>query len=132
MFFRLPPEFFYRLYFNGTSVLHVAAAAGDFAVTKWLLESGAEVNQRNANKETSLTFAVKYGSARVIRMLVGNGGEVENITSDGKDALQLATIRGDKGLIEFLKMFRAGRLSCSRRGSRCLFAGNAGSVDWQT
>ena len=62
------------------TLLHIASLRGQIEVVRLLLDSGADVNIRNANNDTALHFAARSGSADIIKLLLDKGSSV-NLTS---------------------------------------------------
>ena len=55
---------------EGLTALHVAAAAGQAKVVRWLVNEGADVNARTLLDDTPLSFATSAGDETVVRLLL--------------------------------------------------------------
>ena len=62
--------------------------------TKILLDAGAKVNEEDKNGATALALAAYFGSLPVVKELVKNNANIQNIDYFGKTALQRAEDRG--------------------------------------
>jgi uncharacterized protein len=63
---------------NGTTPLMLAAAGGDTALVKSLLEKGADPNAKElAHAQTALMFAAAENRSEVIRLLIARGADPE-------------------------------------------------------
>jgi ankyrin repeat protein len=76
---------------RGATPLMYAAAIGNAAELKLLLDAGADVNARNAFEATALIWA--GGDAQKVRMLVGHGADVQVRSKLGRNPLILAAKR---------------------------------------
>ena len=63
---------------NGTTPLMVAAAAGEVAAVKVLIENGADVNAKDGVRaQTPLMYAAASNRAAVIELLAANGADLK-------------------------------------------------------
>jgi ankyrin repeat protein len=62
---------------SGETALHAASIAGDEAITRQLLESGARINEPDAAGQTALMRAVEYGHQEIVRLLLSQGANME-------------------------------------------------------
>lgn len=74
--------------------LHAAAFRGDVAGLEALLDSGADVNARDAHGVTPLIAAITQGHIEVIRLLLARGADVQAQDKEGYAALQYAEALG--------------------------------------
>ncbi|KAL3077634.1 hypothetical protein niasHS_013066 [Heterodera schachtii] len=80
---------------TGHSPLHFVAVIGNFAFCKFLVENGANVNQKTTDvgdhMSTALHFACVNGHLQIVKLLVEEGNaDIEVATSNGDTALFLA------------------------------------------
>jgi ankyrin repeat protein len=79
-----------------TTPLCFAAAAGDFASARSLLDAGARVDAVNDAGYTPLMLAAECNHARVVRLLLERGADPQARTLRGETALDLArAVRAD-------------------------------------
>ena len=76
---------------NGDRPLNTAAGAGDAAITKFLLEHGADANLPSRSGTTPLHDAALHGDAEAIGLLLAHGARIDTpALDDGSTALHLA------------------------------------------
>jgi ankyrin repeat protein len=77
---------------DASSLLLKAAAAGitDRDSLRFLIEQGADTEQRNAEGDTPLLIAIRQDNHRLATHLVNRGADVNVKTADGRSALTLA------------------------------------------
>ena len=92
------------------SALHWAAAAGHEAATQFLIESGANVNEKNGLEDTPLHSAAWRGWESTCSLLLSAGADPRAENKEGKTPHQLAKNHGDK-LVSLLPRFRASSLT---------------------
>ncbi|XP_014285383.1 myotrophin-like [Halyomorpha halys] len=78
-----------KLYFEGDTYLHIAAAGGQNGVLEILLEKGMDVNKKNHLQETSLFQAVKAGNVSGVRMLLEKEADVTILPEGGQCVLEI-------------------------------------------
>jgi ankyrin repeat protein len=86
----------------GRSLLHVAAASGDGAAVRALLQVGADANARDLLGETPLIQAARRGHLDVARLLIDAGTDLNARHLEGWTALAAAVIRGHEEVVELL------------------------------
>ena len=92
----------------GVRPLDVAIAAGDAALTRWLLEAGADATLPDRAGEPPLLLAARVGDPDVAAALLEHGAAVDaRDTSFGQTALMVAARDG-----------HAGSAAIARRGRR--------------
>jgi ankyrin repeat protein len=102
------PEDFDAPIADGYSALHVACLFGEIEIAEYLLSHGAIVNRHadNASKATPLHIAACYRdeavAARLLRLLLQNGAELNARQDGGLTALHHAVARGSVKLSEVL------------------------------
>ncbi|WP_194715603.1 ankyrin repeat domain-containing protein [Noviherbaspirillum soli] len=74
------------------SALAVHAYHGDLRQVEALLQSGADVNEANANGNTALMVAVRMGQANIVRRLLEAGAGVDPVNRAGLTALHMAVL----------------------------------------
>mmetsp|Transcript_100376 Transcript_100376/g.313659 ORF Transcript_100376/g.313659 Transcript_100376/m.313659 type:complete len:370 (+) Transcript_100376:149-1258(+) len=79
---------------SGQAALHLAVSGGHEPVAALLLESRAEVNQRNSAGDTPLLVACRSGAASLVRRLVDADADLDARTALGDSALQVAQAKG--------------------------------------
>jgi ankyrin repeat protein len=86
------------------TALMIAAAKGDTATVKAMLDAGVKVDTRDPDgNATALCHAAWFGHADTAQLLIERGADVNAKKSDGTSVLRLATVRGHNDLAEKLK-----------------------------
>jgi ankyrin repeat protein len=89
-----------------TPGLHKAAREGDADRVRELLDAGADVNVRNADKQrlqyTPLHWAAYYGHLEIAEILISRGADLDAEDSDYSTPLYLAAEEGHPKVVEFL------------------------------
>nr|XP_046909522.1 uncharacterized protein LOC124490979 [Dermatophagoides farinae] len=95
---------------DGNLPLFLALENGNHGVCRELLKESAK-EQINMHKpetgETGIHIAIRKKDTDMLRLMVDNGGDVDQQNKDGQTALHMAAIMGDEGLIKFLHMVGA-------------------------
>jgi len=89
---------------NGYTALHFAAQIGSVEIAKYLItEKKADVNVEIFELgETPLIRAVMYGNFEIVKLLLENDANVNQITKTGRTALHFAAELGDLEIVEHL------------------------------
>lgn len=66
------------------TLLHKAAEIGDHGICTLLLDHGADINKKDARKQTPLWFAAKKGHADICNLLINKGAFVSTRDATGK------------------------------------------------
>jgi len=80
----------------------MAAAAGDIATMNSLLESGADINARNASGETALRLAAMNNDLPTARFLLDKGADPNMADQSGRSPLSRAAGEGFNALLKLL------------------------------
>jgi uncharacterized protein len=102
------PALLYAEVSGTNTLLHLVMLSLDIATAGRLLERGAEVNARNANKETPLFFLVQnhllpsMERLALIELLLSHGADPNAADNHGMTALMWVTSRGDQHAIKQL------------------------------
>lgn len=90
---------------DASALLLKAAGAGvtDRDTVRFLIERGADTEQRNNAGDTPLLIAIRQDNHRLASHLVGRGADVNVRTADGQSALSLAHTVGAGELIRLLE-----------------------------
>jgi hypothetical protein len=89
---------------DGWTALHWAAEEGHEAVTRLLVNRGAEVNAEGNYGDMALHWAAVRGHEGVVRLLVERGANVNAKVSDGWTALHWAAKGGHEGVVRPLEL----------------------------
>lgn len=87
----------------GNTPLHHASELGREDVLKWLLDKGADVNQKNNYTETPMHKAADQGHVNILRILLANGAKINEQTRRGITPLDSALFRKNKKAVSYLK-----------------------------
>lgn len=93
---------------DGYALLHIACMFGHEPLTAFLLERGALVNLNASNDSHALPlhlatmFRDEQVAKKLIKLLLGNGAELNGIQTGGQTALHHAVARGSALLVETL------------------------------
>jgi len=74
--------------------LHAAAEEGNIDTLKSLLERGADINARDASKQTPIDGAAVKGHVDVVRLLIERGAQVDLCDKWGRTPLQFSSRYG--------------------------------------
>lgn len=90
---------------NGTgyTALTGAVASNHAAITKWLVENGADVNYRYGKGHSPLLEAAANGNLEIAKILLAHGADLNARTDDGKSALNFAEERGHAEVAALLR-----------------------------
>jgi ankyrin repeat protein len=70
-----------------------------------LIEAGADVNQRNVNGATALTFAATFGHLDIAKMLLEKGADIYVPDVRGKSPLDHARMQENWEMYELLGQY---------------------------
>lgn len=82
--------------------LHSAAGANHAEMVTLLLESGAEVDARDAYSETPLHYAAREGAAESARLLIAAGADINTKNDSGSTPMTFATNQHKEEIISLL------------------------------
>jgi ankyrin repeat protein len=83
--------------------VHAAAAVGDHATMKLLLDRGADPNARQQLGFTALHAAAGHGDIEMAKLLLEAGADPDLRTEDGKTALELAEKNNQPAFAEWFR-----------------------------
>jgi len=86
--------------FLNKTPLHKAAAYGEEAVARLLLDRGAEIDAVNGKGESPLHNARAGGENAVVRLLTDRGAKIDTSNRKGEAPLQIATKACSEGIVE--------------------------------
>lgn len=90
----------------GMLPLHYAAAAGQIAIVKFLLENGADITDQDNRGWTALHHAVENKQVEMMELLVAHGAKVDAPNFMQWTPLHLAVLRMDKAML--IALIKAG------------------------
>lgn len=88
--------------FNGRSLLHIAASAGDLKVVKGLIGLGANPNTKDDSDITPIHVAAQKGFTDIVKSLVRSGALVNVPDTQGRTSLHIAADKGNIPLLTAL------------------------------
>ena len=96
----------------GVTVLHIASKQiNEPEIIDLLVKSGANVNAQDAEGFTPLHMAAIHGNLKIVKKLVDLEADVNIITTDGKNAAELAHLNEELEIEEYLE----SRMASSQR-----------------
>ena len=96
----------------GVTLLHIASEQiNESEIIDLLVKSGANVNARDAEGFTPLHMAAIHGNLKIVKKLVDLEADVNIVTTDGKNAAELAHLNEELEIEEYLE----SKMASSRR-----------------
>jgi len=89
----------------GWTLLHHAAAAGQYQIADFLISKKADINAQTIKGETPLHLAVSWGRKKIVKLLISNGANVKVRNKYGNTPLQIARASGDRESIKLLEKY---------------------------
>uniref|UniRef100_A0A7S1HT47 EF-hand domain-containing protein n=1 Tax=Eutreptiella gymnastica TaxID=73025 RepID=A0A7S1HT47_9EUGL len=74
------------------TALHVACLNGHVDIATYLIDSGAQVDAKNAQLHTPLHLACLHGRKVLANILIGRGAEIHSIDMDGQRPIDLMNV----------------------------------------
>ena len=91
---------------NGMTGLEHSAYKGNYEMTKYLLERGAEPNHnKHIHGYTALMFAALGGYNSVVNLLLESGADVSAVNSVGRNASQMSAFVGQHSTVAIINNF---------------------------
>ncbi len=87
---------------EGNIPLSIASRNNNILLVKYLVEQGADVNQKDAYGETSLFAAVRKSSENIVTYLIEQGADVNQKNACGETSLFAAVRRGNENIVKYL------------------------------
>ena len=88
----------------GVTVLHIASKENNEPeIIDLLVKSGANVNAQDAEGFTPLHMAAIHGNLKIVKKLVDLEADVNIVTTDGKNAVELAHLNEELEIEEYLE-----------------------------
>ncbi len=114
----------------GRTPLRNAIDLGDVALTKLLIDAGADVDKQPYGAPESPVFAAVWaGSPELVEILVKSGANINSRTTRGATPLHKAMSRGTPQMVRLLLELGADATARDDAGETVLEAADAGSVD---
>lgn len=95
--------------------LILSLIVGDDRKMRFLIDNGADVNEKNGYEQTALLVAVRKGDVDIVQRLIDAGAEVNLADGIGCTPLMYAVQNGDLGLVEML--LQAGATNDAKNGA---------------
>ncbi len=91
------------------TVIYYTCREGKFRCTKYLLECGCPINDKDLYLQTPIFYAAREGKQDILEYLVEHGAEITFDDKFGQNCLFYAIKSGHSGIIEFLikKVFKS-------------------------
>jgi len=87
---------------DGTTALHWAVSKADVALTRLLLDSGADVNSTTEYGVHPLALACENGNPEIVRLLIEKNVKIESPLAGGETPLMIAARTGRPAVVEML------------------------------
>ena len=87
---------------NGKTALSMAAYNGEDQIVKYLIQNGANVNEKLKNGDTILMWAASNGKIDIIKKLISHGAKINEKDVDGYTALFRAISTGNEKVVKLL------------------------------
>jgi ankyrin repeat protein len=113
---------------NGDTGLHIAAACGQAAVLKLLLEKGVHIEVKGARGSTALHQAAECNQEDEISLLLEKGANIEAVMEGLKTPL-LAAIEGGNEAAVFILVEKGANLNATWGGKSALWLAADGGYD---
>ncbi|XP_064637949.1 ankyrin repeat domain-containing protein 17-like [Lineus longissimus] len=91
-----------NFHFKGQSALQIAVTKGYFDICAFLINKGADVNQRNAEMNSLLNMACSRGLECIAELLINNGALVDSENDQGMTPLNSCAYEGHSRLTDLL------------------------------
>lgn len=86
--------------------LHVATQSGAYEMTKFLVESGANIHTVTAEEQTVLMLAVKSGNIRLVKYFLDTGAKMDVSDVNGLSALRMAKANFSENIVQLLRQYK--------------------------
>ena len=86
-------------------MLHEAIENDDLLAVEKCIDRGVIVNFQDSDGRTPLCHAVNNGNIDIVRTLLKNGAEVDEITNEGQTLLHIASSKGYKEVVDVLLQY---------------------------
>ena len=88
--------------YNGSTPMMVAAEYSHYAIVKFLIDNGGNVNYKDIYGNTAIHKASSNGRLKIVRLLINRGANINTKTNGGYTALMTATINDHKEIVSLL------------------------------
>jgi beta-lactamase regulating signal transducer with metallopeptidase domain/ankyrin repeat protein len=110
------------------TALLAAVRRGDLIAVRALVADGAKVNEAT-NDGTPLTLAARTGRADIVNLLLGAGGDADQVTRGDGTPLTNAVLSGDKTIVADLLKKGADANQATTDGTPLILAARTGRAD---
>ena len=88
------------------SNIFASAKKGYKELAQKLVDAGADVNERNSNGATALTFAATFGHMEIAELLLQKGADITVPDARGKTPLDHARIQENWPMYDLIEKYR--------------------------
>ncbi len=106
--------------YGGNSPLHVAVEHGNYEIAEFLLNSGAKINSKNAEKQTPLMMLDDDATPELVNLLLRHRAKINLVDKQGNTALMLAAEYAKPEVLQTLISAGANVNAVNKKGRTAL------------
>ena len=102
---------------NGYTALQIAIRTQQYDSVEFLLDNGADINQRDEEQLTPLSLACGYEDSRIVNLFIKRGSNIDDDNGYGWTPLKLAASFGSLEILEIL-LEHGANVNYQKNGTR--------------